>query len=168
MVPVPRDGHASSGGLGLRPRWLLLLSLLGVFLGASGYTFYYAQGASYLSRDPRACVNCHIMRDQYDSWTKSSHHAVATCVDCHIPHQFVPKYLVKLENGYAHSTAFTFQNFDEPIRIRDRNARVLEANCVACHQATVDNLLLRHDPAERADAKSCVHCHVSVGHAASR
>jgi cytochrome c nitrite reductase small subunit len=118
------------------------------------------------------------MREQYDSWTKSSHHAVAGCVDCHIPHEFVPKYLVKLENGYAHSTAFTFQNFDEPIRIRDRNARVLEANCVACHRATVGGLLAQqahnqHDHAkqdhdERDHPKSCVHCHISVGHAAIR
>jgi cytochrome c nitrite reductase small subunit len=152
----------------LKPRQFLLVALVGVFLGVSGYTFYYAQGASYLSKDPRACMNCHIMREQFDTWTKSSHHAVATCIDCHIPHQFVPKYLVKLENGYAHSTAFTFQNFDEPIRIRDRNARVLEDNCVACHQATVGGLLVRRSHGEQRQAKSCVHCHVLVGHAASR
>lgn len=156
----------------LRPRWLALLIVLGVFLGASGYTFYYAQGASYLSKDPRACVNCHIMREQYDSWAKSSHHAVATCVDCHIPHEFVPKYLVKLENGYAHSTAFTFQNFDEPIRIRERNARVLEENCIACHQGTVGGLLIMQahqaENRGRAAGASCVRCHIAVGHAASR
>ena len=161
--------HPSPGRRDWRqPRWLLLVGLLGVFLGASGYTFYYAQGASYLSKDPRACANCHIMREQYDSWSKSSHHAVATCVDCHIPHEFVPKYLVKLENGYAHSTAFTLQNFDEPIRIRDRNARVLEENCVACHQTTVGNLLAQHAHDTQPHAKSCVRCHISVGHAASR
>lgn len=151
-----------------RPRWLLLIALLGVFIGASGYTFYYAQGASYLSKDPRACANCHIMREQYDSWTKSSHHAVATCVDCHIPHEFIPKYLVKFENGYAHSTAFTLQNFDEPIRIRERNARVLEENCVACHRATVGNLLAQQAHDTQPHQTSCVRCHLSVGHAASR
>jgi cytochrome c nitrite reductase small subunit len=163
-----RDRRAPSRSGSRQRRWLLLVILLGIFIGASGYTFYYAQGASYLSKDPRACVNCHVMREQYDSWSKSSHHAVATCVDCHIPHEFVPKYLVKLENGYAHSTAFTFQNFDEPIRIRDRNSRVLEENCVACHQTTVGSLLRQRAHDRQSPTKSCVRCHISVGHAASR
>ncbi len=41
---------------------LLLSALVGTLLDTGGYTFYYAEGASYLSDDPRACVNCHIMR----------------------------------------------------------------------------------------------------------
>lgn len=44
-----------------------LATLIGFFLGISAYTFVYAEGASYLSTDPRACANCHIMWPQYDS-----------------------------------------------------------------------------------------------------
>jgi hypothetical protein len=65
---------------------LVLSALGGVFVGAGGCTAYYGEGASYLSNNPRACVNCHIMRDHYDGWDTSSHHAVATCNDCHAPH----------------------------------------------------------------------------------
>src|SRR5262245_40855059 len=36
---------------------------LGLFAGIGGYTFYYAEGVTYLSDEPRACVNCHVMRD---------------------------------------------------------------------------------------------------------
>ena len=63
-----------------RVRWpgLLLASLTGVLIGSGAYTFDYAEGTSYLSNDPRACVNCHIMREQYDGWRHGSHHAVAT------------------------------------------------------------------------------------------
>ena len=64
---------------------------MGILLGAGGYTFYYARGASYLSNDPRTCVNCHIMRDQFDGWQKASHHDFATCNDCHLPHEFIGK-----------------------------------------------------------------------------
>ena len=32
---------------------------------------YYAQGFSYLSDDPAACANCHIMREHYDGWQKA-------------------------------------------------------------------------------------------------
>ncbi len=73
--------------------------LLGILFGVGGYTLYYAQGASYLSNDPRACVNCYIMRDQFDSWQKSSHHGVATCNDCHVPRGFAGKRLTKAGNG---------------------------------------------------------------------
>ena len=158
-------------GLLLRRGWLLLLIGVGVFLGLSGYTFYYAQGASYLSNDPRACVNCHVMREQYDSWTKSSHHAVATCNDCHIPHELPGKLLVKMENGYVHSAAFTFQNFHEPIRIRPRTVRVLENNCLHCHGDFVSHLLeqdVAAGPSGGEVGRSCVGCHLTVGHAAIR
>src|SRR6516165_6995974 len=73
----------------------------------------YAEGFSYLSNDPKACVDCHIMREQYDGWQKASHHAVATCNDCHVPHETVPKYWVKAEDGFWHSKGFTHQDFPE-------------------------------------------------------
>jgi formate-dependent nitrite reductase cytochrome c552 subunit len=36
------------------------------------------------TNDPAACANCHVVKDQYDGWLKSSHRAVAVCSDCHI------------------------------------------------------------------------------------
>ena len=62
--------------------------LFSVGLGIGTYTLFYAEGFSYLSDDPEVCVNCHIMQSQYDSWLKASHHDVANCVDCHLPHDF--------------------------------------------------------------------------------
>jgi cytochrome c nitrite reductase small subunit len=143
-----------------------LASMLGLFAGVSGYTFYYAQGLSYLSNDPRACVNCHIMREQFDGWQKSPHHAVATCNDCHTPHDFLGKYLTKAENGYHHSKGFTLQDFHEPIMIKPRNSAVLQANCVACHREIVSEINTHAgQPREMLD---CVHCHRDVGHGPTR
>ena len=96
---------------------VVLAVLLGLLIGTGAFTFRYAEGFSYFSADPEACVNCHIMTPQYDSWQKSSHHAAATCVDCHLPHDFIGKYIAKAENGYHHSKAFTLQNFHEPFRL---------------------------------------------------
>ncbi|AKQ64733.1 Cytochrome c nitrite reductase, small subunit NrfH [Myxococcus hansupus] len=98
---------------------------LGAVIGIGGYTFAYAKGAAYLQDDPAACANCHIMTEQYDGWRKSSHHAVATCNDCHTPAAFVPKYLTKASNGFWHSFYFTTGTFPDPIRIRPSN-RVVE------------------------------------------
>jgi len=148
-------------------RWPLILAvLLGVFAGVGGYTFRYARGLSYLSTNPEACINCHIMRGEYDAWQKSSHHTVAVCVDCHLPHAFIPKYLAKTENGWRHGKLFTTQTFAEPITVKEAGKRILQENCVRCHAPLVDPLL----PATRAsahggaDALPCVHCHLTAGH----
>jgi len=133
-----------------------------VLLGVGGYTFRYAEGLSYLSTDPRACANCHIMQSQYDSWQKSSHHGVATCVDCHLPHDFIGKYIAKAENGYHHSKGFTLQDFHEPIMIKPKNARILQNSCLHCHGDFVHDIL--PGSTTDADAVQCVHCHSSVGH----
>jgi cytochrome c nitrite reductase small subunit len=136
----------------------------GLVAGLGAFTFRYAEGLSYFSADPRACVNCHIMREQYDSWQHGTHHAAATCVQCHLPHGFVSKWLAKAVNGWNHSKAFTLQDFPEPIRIGPRNARILQENCLACHAGMVSELV--HGSTTDADAVLCVHCHRGVGHGA--
>jgi cytochrome c nitrite reductase small subunit len=137
---------------------------VGLVGGLGAFTFRYAEGLSYFSADPRACVNCHIMRDEYASWQHSPHHAVATCVQCHLPHDFVGKWLAKGLNGWNHSKAFTLQDFPEPIRITPGNARILQESCVSCHADMVSELV--HGSTTDEDAVQCVHCHRGVGHAA--
>ena len=140
---------------------LVLAVLVGVAAGIGGYTFVYAKGLSYMSSDPQVCVNCHIMQPQYDSWQKSSHHAVAGCVDCHLPHDFIGKWIAKALNGYHHSKAFTTQDFDEPITIKSGNARILQRSCVSCHADLVHQSV---SVAGGSRQIQCVHCHSTVGH----
>lgn len=142
-------------------RLLVLLGIIsGMLAGVGVFTFDYAHGFSYLGSNPKTCVNCHIMSLQFESWEKSSHHKVAACVDCHLPHNFFLKYLAKGENGYHHSKAFTLQDFHEPIMIKKRNAEILQENCLRCHEALVHDMLA----GAGKDAVRCVHCHQSVGH----
>ncbi|MET0406683.1 MAG: NapC/NirT family cytochrome c, partial [Cystobacter sp.] len=93
---------------------LVLSVVIGAAVGMGGFTFAYAKGASYLTDDPAACANCHVMNDQYAGWIKSSHHTVAVCNDCHTPHGFFGKYMSKALNGWHHSVAFTSGDFHEP------------------------------------------------------
>jgi cytochrome c nitrite reductase small subunit len=153
--------------LGVSVPALILCLVVGVALGTGGYTYYYGEGFSYLSDDPKACMNCHIMRDAYDGWGRASHHAVATCNDCHTPHDLAAKYLVKAENGFWHSKAFTLQDFHDPLMIRPRNSRTLQNSCVRCHQDLVADIL-GHGRQEDGGAANCVHCHASVGHGPTR
>jgi cytochrome c nitrite reductase small subunit len=145
---------------------LVVSVLAGVLLGIGTFTVRYAEGLSYLSNDPRACVNCHIMREQYDGWQKASHHAVANCNDCHVPHETVPKYLVKAENGFWHSKGFTLQDFPEPIRLRPVSSNVLQTNCVHCHHDLVNDILGHGSTG--SETTNCVHCHAAVGHGPQR
>jgi cytochrome c nitrite reductase small subunit len=139
----------------------LLAVLLGTLGGAGAYTVYYGEGLSYLSSDPKACVNCHVMREHYDGWQKASHHAAARCVDCHLPDETLPKLLAKAENGFWHSKGFTLQDFHEPIRIHAKNSKILQTNCVRCHQDVVCELI---QPEAADPGISCVRCHRQVGH----
>jgi len=140
----------------------LIVVVAGILMGVGGYTFFYAEGLSYLSADPQACVNCHIMRPQFESWQKGCHHAVARCVDCHLPQDFLGKYLAKAENGYHHSKGFTLQDFHEPIMIKKKNAAILQANCLTCHADLVHDLVRGVDGS--SEEVQCVHCHSGVGH----
>ena len=134
----------------------------GALGGLSAFTFGYGEGTAYLKNDPYSCANCHVMQPQLDSWTKSSHQGVATCNDCHLPHDFLGKWITKADNGFFHSLAFTTSAFHEPIRIKPRNRHVTQGACLYCHSDYVNHML----PVEYGgDMLFCVHCHGDVGHA---
>lgn len=157
----PSSPRRSARWSGERIFTIGILTILGAAFGLGLFTFSYAKGFSYLSDDPSACVNCHVMRDQFDGWTHSSHTAVATCNDCHTPHRFPDKWVIKGVNGWNHSVAFTTGNFPDPIMIRGFNARIAQENCVECHAATVAQMHRYISP----EGSSCVACHGNVGHA---
>ena len=141
--------------------WIALAGLFGGVVGLGGFTFSYASGLSYLSNDPAACVNCHIMNDQWDRWNRGSHHAVATCNDCHTPHDsVVTKYAVKALNGFRHSYAFTTGNFPEPIQITSLNRDVAQNACLYCHGSLTNDM----SHANTDDPTDCLRCHAGVGH----
>jgi cytochrome c nitrite reductase small subunit len=141
---------------------VVLATLVGVLGGVGAFTFGYGKGASYLSNDPTACVNCHVMQGHFDSWQNSSHRHVAVCNDCHLPHNYVGKWVTKADNGFFHSLAFTLENFHEPIQIKSRNRRVTQQACLSCHAELVHQMLPAADDGENL---MCIHCHSDVGHA---
>lgn len=137
------------------------VALIAVPFGSGMYTFFYADGFSYLSKNPAACANCHVMRDTFDDWSKGSHARVAVCVDCHLPRDFVGKWYTKAENGFAHSLMMTLGRFDN-IRARPVSKRIALDNCLHCH----DSLVNHFNQSGLADdaALDCTSCHRSAGH----
>ncbi len=167
------QGEAAQQSPSTRPgrrgvRWLLLAlaAIVGMLLGAGVFTVVYAEGLSYLSNDPEACVNCHIMREQFAGWQTGPHKDAATCNDCHVPHKLLSKYIGKAMNGWHHSSAFTLQDYPDPIRIKAGNAEVLEQNCRTCHRELVADIT-GHYGSDR-EGPPCVQCHRNVGHGPTR
>lgn len=156
-------------------RWLVPLTaiLTGTAAGLGAFTFGYARGASYLTNEPSACANCHIMSEHYDAWRKSSHAAIAVCNDCHTPHDPVGKYVVKAKNGFWHSFYFTTGTFPDPLRITEPNRRVTEGACRHRHEPitfAIDHAAVAAtwgtDPGEPTGTEpiACIRCHANVGH----
>jgi cytochrome c nitrite reductase small subunit len=141
---------------------------LGLLVGIGGYTFVYARGYSYLTNDPAACANCHVMRDHFAAWTRSSHANVATCNDCHTPPGTIAKYVTKAENGFWHSFYFTTGHYPDPLRITARNQDVTERACRKCHDElteSIEPLRASVRPSDTHDSRtSCIRCHDRVGH----
>ena len=161
-APPPGDPKDRARRFGA---WLGLAACLGALAGLGAFTFGYGDGASYLSNDPNACTNSHVMQSNFDSWVKSSHHAVATCNDCHLPHGPAGKWVTKADNGFFHSLAFTTGEFHEPIQIKPRNARVTQNACLHCHGDFVNHMRPVH---AGGDMLRCVRCHADAGHAGKR
>ncbi|MCH8231658.1 MAG: cytochrome c nitrite reductase small subunit [Bacteroidetes bacterium] len=151
------------------PQWIIFVTVLvGAFVGLLLYSVYISNAYSYLSDDPKTCVNCHVMMPEYATWQHSSHSRVATCNDCHVPHTNpVAKYAFKAMDGLGHATAFTLRKESQVIRIKERGSVVVQENCKRCHSELVLNVGLLNITPEKArhgEGKLCWECHREVPH----
>ncbi|THD66842.1 cytochrome c nitrite reductase small subunit [Robertkochia marina] len=137
-------------------------------LGFSFFTAREAEVLSYLSDDPQACVNCHVMTPVYNSWMHSSHREWASCNDCHVPHNNVfNQYYFKAKDGLYHASIFTLRKEPEVIFMRDESAAVVQDNCLRCHVQQVTQTKytgwLDSHASNRTD-RTCWSCHREVPH----
>jgi cytochrome c nitrite reductase small subunit len=152
------------------PAWRLpVLLLFGTAIGMLALIFRVSQATSYLSDNPATCVNCHVMAPQYATWFHSRHRPVATCNDCHVPHDNpVRHYAFKASDGARHAFMFTFRLEPQVIRIHEAGQRVVQENCVRCHAASVHTTSLPEVPGdarqEHGEGMRCWACHRETPH----
>jgi cytochrome c nitrite reductase small subunit len=152
----------------------LVYSALIAFLIAIGYFAYVVNASkalSYLSSDPKACINCHVMNTQYATWQHSSHGQRATCIECHLPTgSMVDKYIAKAKDGWNHSVAFTLNTYKNTIKISDDGAKRVQENCISCHASVTSTLVSNSDKYHQfndpsvATGRKCWECHKGVPH----
>ncbi len=151
------------------PEWRIpVIIIIGAMVGLSLYALIESKAISYLSDDPKTCANCHVMTPQYTTWQRSSHREWASCNDCHVPQDnFVNKYLHKAKDGYNHSYVFTTRTEPEVIKMKEAGVKVVQQNCVRCHQDQVTDARLSglvENHIENRTAKNCWECHKEVPH----
>ncbi len=142
--------------------------LLGIGMGLGFFMMKEANVVSYLSDEPTACINCHVMNAQYITWDHSSHREVATCNDCHVPHDNVfKKYFFKAKDGLYHASIFTLRQEPEAIVMHEAGQEVVHNNCIRCHKDQVTDpksiSWIASHSADRLD-RQCWECHREVPH----
>ena len=151
------------------PKWRFsVIVILGIFAGLVIHILNISNAVSYLSDDPKTCVNCHVMYPEYATWERGSHGRVTTCNDCHVPQDnVVRKYMFKASDGLRHATMFTFRMEPQVIRIKDAGRNVVQENCIRCHANFLHPIALRSMGAESIDDNSdrvCWDCHRETPH----
>ncbi|MFT7004494.1 MAG: cytochrome c nitrite reductase small subunit [Sulfurimonas sp.] len=149
----------------------LALALFIIAIAGFGYIIYISKALSYLSHDPKACINCHVMNTQYATWQHSSHAREATCIECHLPtDSFIDKYIAKAVDGWNHSKAFTMHTYAHAIKISDDGAKRVQKNCISCHKSITSTLSTNADKYHNFDdpyvenGRKCWSCHKDVPH----
>ncbi len=145
-----------------RTRWFVpVMAVTGLIIGLALVTLRASNATSYMSEDPKACINCHVMVPYYASWERSSHAKVATCNDCHVPQDNKLKKLwFKAMDGLRHSTIFTLRREPQTLRLNPKAVPVVQRNCVRCHAHQVMNTQMGSSENKRV----CWDCHREVPH----
>ena len=130
---------------------------------ALGFFVYVTDAPAYGGSAPETCANCHAMDSQYENWYHAPHEKVTECVDCHLPHtNVVAYYFEKGRQGAKDVYAFTTGNIPVAIRASERSKSIIQSNCLRCHQATVESVVMGAQPFDR----NCWDCHRNVAHGA--
>ena len=145
-----------------------VIIILAVISGLGLYAFRISKAYSYLSDNPKTCVNCHIMAPQFATWSHSAHREVANCNDCHVPHNnVVNKYYFKAKDGLRHATIFTLRREPQVIFIHEEGQEVVQHNCIRCHNNTITNskmLAITDEFQQGFEDRKCWECHRETPH----
>lgn len=170
----------------LRPsasRSILSLVAAGVVIGAVGLWGFDA--VMHATSSEAFCTSCHEMDSPYAQLKKTSHFdnssgVRATCADCHVPHEFGPKMVRKIEAARevwgtitgiidtpekyaAHAPAMKAR---EIARLRNNNSQ----ECRNCHEVEHMMAAIQSSKAQKyhrsmeSQGKTCIDCHAGIAH----
>ncbi|UCG78593.1 MAG: cytochrome c nitrite reductase small subunit [Nitrospirota bacterium] len=108
------------------------------------------------SEQPSFCVSCHVMESEFEAWSHAGAHRRKLCVDCHLPNENKSAhYLWKAIDGMKDVLLFYSGSVPERITITEHGKKVVQSNCVRCHESTV--MAIDTD-------RQCWNCHRRIQH----
>lgn len=130
------------------------------------------------------CVVCHEMDPMVIAYNDDVHSGKgptgvkAKCVDCHIPHDNIAKYvLIKAKNGVMEGWVHFFGDpnaIDWHKNLKNREHFVFDNGCTSCHanvitsdktSAQAQKMHAHYEKLKGTDKElKCVSCHFSAGH----
>lgn len=158
---------------------LILISALGGILFWGGIN----KGLEATSTE-QFCSSCH-MNDVVPEYRHSVHYAnrsgvKAICSDCHLPHEFIPKWTRKIQAAqevYAHLTGKvdTKEKFEAArLEMAQHEWARMKANnsqeCRNCHKFDAMDFTLQRPVAAKMhtlaikEGKTCIDCHKGIAH----
>ena len=140
------------------------MACLGILLAL--YTVDISRVFMHLGHDPKACINCHIMNTAYATWQHSVHGHDTTCIDCHLPRNFVKKYIAKATDGLGHAINFTFNNYEDSMHISHTQQKIVNDNCIECHKSKTATIVASANLNQGGEDETdlCFRCHRDIVH----
>jgi cytochrome c nitrite reductase small subunit len=108
------------------------------------------------SESPAFCASCHVMEEQHTAWSHAGAHRRIRCVDCHLPNgNHLIHYVWKSIDGMKDVISFQTGMVPERITLSQHGAKVVQANCIRCHEQTVSHM---------DTTRQCWTCHRQLRH----
>ncbi len=158
---------------------ILLIFLAGfVSFGAMNSFFAYTNRMEF-------CISCHSMQTNFEEYKETIHYrnrsgVQATCADCHVPKEFLPKLAAKImaaKDVYHElmGTVDTPEKYEQhrwsmANRVWDKMRASNSRECRSCHDFTNMDPDLQSKMATRKHAKAqeegqnCIDCHAGIAH----
>lgn len=108
---------------------------------------------------PDFCGSCHVMESEVDSYLHASHREVASCGDCHIPHDIITGSYYKAYTGVK-DAAFVMMGKTEHVEAGDLAKQIIQNNCLSCHS----DLMSMVGDTKDEYGRYCFDCHTTVRH----
>jgi cytochrome c nitrite reductase small subunit len=145
-----------------------VILILGIFFGLTSFVFYDSNAPSYLSDNPKTCVNCHVMAPQYATWFHSSHREQTHCNGCHTPNNNIfSHYMFKAMDGLRHSAIFTLRMEPQVIMIKKAGQNAVQNNCLRCHKNMIEDsriAAMGNSYQRDRETRQCWTCHRETPH----
>ena len=162
-----------------------IVLLAAIFIAGIAFTGLFNMGLAYTNQ-MEFCTSCHTMQLNLDELKETLHNknksgVQATCADCHVPKQLLPKLYMKLmaAKDVYHEIMGTIDTPEKYEAARwhmatlvwDKMRASSSRECRSCHD--FENMDLseqsrsarsRHAKAEEK-GEACIDCHVGVAHA---